>query len=74
MSKKYFEKKYSIKIKDKSTAQIIKLFKENNLVTEETIEKIKEVLTKADLIKFGAENKDEKIINKLIEDIKEIVK
>ncbi len=71
--KNYYEKKFKIKIKDKSTSQIIKLFKNNQFFQEETIEKINKILNHVDMIKFGAEEKNEMIINKLIDQIKELV-
>ncbi len=71
--KDYLEEKYNIKIKEKSTAEIINLIKSIEELNENQIEVLKSILEESDIVKYAQESVDTFKKNKYKEKIKEFL-
>ena len=71
--KLYFQKKFNYNFKDKSTNEIIKYFQRNKNVKPEITDDLEKILKESDLIKFAAEKPESRRIEKLLNNIKNMV-
>ncbi len=71
--KKYLQQKFNYNFKDKSSKELINYFQEKKIKAE-IISNLKDILDTADMIKFAAEKPDLKKVNKILNNIKNLIK